>query len=60
MAVYIGFELVLVLVLLEVVGESYLDMYALRLAIMSGDGEKIDMMTVAMEGLCSSRSEGCE
>lgn len=51
MGVYVGFEgvklrelVVVVLVVVMVVGESYLDMYARRLATMSGVGAKIDIL----------------
>lgn len=43
-AVYFGFEVVV----FEEVVESYFDMYALRPAIMSGEGEKIDIVKVAI------------
>lgn len=42
--VYLGFEVVV----FEEVVESYFDMYALRPAIMSGEGEKIDIVKVAI------------
>lgn len=44
-AVYVGPEVVTVF---EEGVESYLDMYALRPAIMSGEGEKIDIVVVVI------------